>query len=121
MFVFANPPYMDLLSKDLKFDQQGLLPVVVQEANTKEVLMLAYANLEAIEKTIQTGEAHFWSRSRKELWHKGETSGNTQKVLEIRYDCDADALLYLVLAAGPACHTGNQSCFYRTLATKENC
>jgi len=119
--VSANLQYIDLLSKDLKFDQDGLLPVVVQEVNTREVLMLAYANLEAIEKTIHTGEAHFWSRSRKELWHKGETSGNTQKVLEVRYDCDADALLYLVLAAGPACHTGNRSCFYRTLAKKENC
>jgi len=105
--------------KELQFDKQGLVPVIVQAISTKEVLMLAYANLEAIEKTIQSGEAHFWSRSRAELWHKGETSGNIQKVLEIRYDCDADALLYLVESSGPACHTGNSSCFFRTLFTNK--
>lgn len=101
--------------KMLHFDERGLMPVIVQDVKTKEVLMLAYANQEAIIKTISSGESHFWSRSRDELWHKGETSGNTQKVIQIRYDCDEDTLLYLVETQGPACHTGNVSCFYRTL------
>lgn len=98
----------------LKF-KDGLIPVVTQDVDTKEVLMLAYANKEAIEKTIETGYAHYWSRSRKKLWMKGETSGNTQKIVEIRVDCDNDALLYLVKQNGNACHTGNYSCFYRRL------
>ncbi|MEM0340772.1 MAG: phosphoribosyl-AMP cyclohydrolase [Acidilobaceae archaeon] len=93
----------------------GLVPVIVQDVKTKEVLMLAYANRESLEKTMATGLAHFWSRSRNRLWMKGETSGNVMKVVEIRVDCDGDSLLYLVEASGPACHTGNRSCFFRTL------
>jgi len=101
-------------TSNLKF-KDGLIPVITQDINTKEVLMLAYANEEAIKKTIETGFAHYWSRSRKKLWKKGETSGNLQEVVEIRVDCDNDALLYLVKQRGVACHTGNYSCFYRRL------
>lgn len=99
----------------LKFDSNGLITVVVQDTNTKDVLMVAWMNAEALAKTLESGETWFWSRSRGELWHKGGTSGNTQKVVEIRYDCDGDTLLVLVEPAGPACHTGAVSCFYRTL------
>lgn len=101
----------------LKFDARGLIPTVVQDAHTFQVLMVAYMNAEALRRTLETGEAHFWSRSRQELWHKGATSGNTQKVVEIRVDCDADTLLLLVEPAGPACHTGHTSCFYRVYPT----
>jgi len=97
----------------LKFDERGLIPAVVQDVHTLQVLMVAYMNAEALQRTLETGEAHFWSRSRQGLWHKGATSGNIQKVVEIRVDCDADTLLLLVEPAGPACHTGNTSCFYR--------
>jgi phosphoribosyl-AMP cyclohydrolase len=100
---------------ELKFDEHGLIPAVVQDRNTGEVLMVAWMNPEAVEKTRQTGQAHFWSRSRKKLWRKGETSGNVLSVHEIRLDCDADTLLLLVTPAGPACHTGQRSCFYRVL------
>jgi phosphoribosyl-AMP cyclohydrolase / phosphoribosyl-ATP pyrophosphohydrolase len=93
----------------------GLIPAIVQDFTTKDVLMLAYMNADSLQKTLESGETWFWSRSRQELWHKGGTSGNVQKVVEIRYDCDADTLLVLVEPAGPACHTGAQSCFYRTL------
>ncbi len=103
----------------IRFDEKGLVPVIVQDVKTKEVLMLAYANEEAIRKTFETGYAHFWSRSRKKLWMKGETSGNVQKVVEIRIDCDNDAILYLVEQKGVACHTGNYSCFYRTLRPED--
>lgn len=99
----------------LKFDSNGLLPAIVQDADTLQVLTLAYMNAESLAKTLETGETWFWSRSREELWHKGGTSGNTQKVVEIRSDCDADALLILVQPAGPACHTRAVSCFYRRL------
>jgi phosphoribosyl-ATP pyrophosphohydrolase/phosphoribosyl-AMP cyclohydrolase len=95
------------------FDENGLVPCIVQDARTGEVLTLAYMNDEALALTQETGETHFWSRSRQELWHKGETSGNVQKVLRMRYDCDADALIALVDPAGPACHTGERTCFYR--------
>ncbi|HIC93547.1 MAG TPA: phosphoribosyl-AMP cyclohydrolase, partial [Anaerolineae bacterium] len=88
---------------------------IVQDAATGEVLMLAYMSREALERSISTGEAHFWSRSRRKLWRKGETSGNIQLVKEIRYDCDGDALLLLVEPKGPACHTGHKSCFYRKM------
>jgi len=88
---------------------------VVQDATTKDVLMVAWMNTESLQKTLESGETWFWSRSRQELWHKGGTSGNTQRVVEIRYDCDGDTLLVLVNANGPACHTGAVSCFYRTL------
>ncbi len=97
------------------YDERGLIPVVAQDANTGEVLMLAYANEKAVEKTIETGEAHYHSRSRGELWRKGATSGNTQRVVEVRLDCDGDALLYRVEPAGPACHTGEDSCFFTPL------
>jgi len=100
---------------NLKFDSNGLITTVVQDAATKDVLMVAWMNAEALQKTIESGETWFWSRSRQELWHKGATSGNTQKVVEIRYDCDGDTLLVLVEPAGPACHTGEQTCFYRSL------
>ncbi len=99
----------------IRFDAGGLVPVVAQDATTGEVLTLAYANSEAVEKTRETGEAHYYSRSRGELWRKGATSGNTQKVIEVRLDCDGDALLYRVEPAGPACHTGERSCFFTTL------
>ena len=100
---------------DLKFDTQGLIPAVIQDYQDDTVLMLAYMNKESLRLTLDTGETVFWSRSRKELWHKGETSGNVQKVVEIRIDCDQDTLLILVRPAGPACHTGNRTCFYRDL------
>ena len=101
---------------DVKFDSQGLVVAVVQDAVDRQVLMVAYMNAEALRLTLATGETHFWSRSRSALWHKGATSGNLQRVREIRYDCDGDALLVLVDPAGPACHTGAPSCFYRTLS-----
>ena len=100
---------------ELKFDANGLITAVVQDASTKDVLMVAWMNAESLQKTRQSGETWFWSRSRQELWHKGGTSGNIQKVSEIRYDCDADTLLVLVQPAGPACHTGATSCFYRSI------
>ncbi len=96
---------------DLKFDERGLIPAIVQDASTREVLTLAYMNRESLERTIVTGETWFWSRSRNELWHKGETSGNTQKVVDLVSDCDGDAIVVLVNPAGPACHTGARSCF----------
>jgi phosphoribosyl-ATP pyrophosphohydrolase/phosphoribosyl-AMP cyclohydrolase len=97
---------------EIAYDERGLVPVVVQDWNTGEVLTLAYANAEAVAKTKETGELHLWSRSRDELWHKGATSGNTQAVRALRLDCDGDALLALVEPAGPACHTGERSCFF---------
>lgn len=96
----------------IAYDAQGLVPVVIQDWNTGEVLTLAYANAEAIARTRETGELHLWSRSRQELWHKGATSGNVQKVRALRLDCDGDALLALVEPAGPACHTGERTCFF---------
>ena len=100
----------------LKFDSQGLLPCVVQDATSGEVLMVAWMNQESLRLTQSTGETHFWSRSRQEIWHKGATSGNVQRVRELKVDCDGDTLLALVDAAGPACHTGERSCFYRSVA-----
>lgn len=97
--------------EDLRFDDRGLLPVVVQDAGSGAVLMLAYANREAVERTLTTGQAWFWSRSRQSLWKKGETSGNTLQVLEVTADCDGDALLVRALPAGPTCHRGTRSCF----------
>jgi phosphoribosyl-AMP cyclohydrolase / phosphoribosyl-ATP pyrophosphohydrolase len=99
----------------VRFDEHGLVPCVTQDWRTGEVLTLAYMNDEALERTRATGEVHFYSRSRKEIWHKGQTSGNVQRVRQIRYDCDGDALVALVDPAGPACHTGQRSCFYRDL------
>lgn len=99
---------------NLKFDEQGLIPAVVQDAATNEVLMLAYMNAESLARTLQTGETWFWSRSRGELWHKGATSGHTQQVVDVRLDCDGDTLLVKVHPHGPACHTGEQTCFFRS-------
>lgn len=99
----------------LKYDLNGLIPAIVQDAATGQVLMLAYMNEESLRETFRTGETHFWSRSRQELWHKGATSGNIQRVIEITVDCDADTLLIRVEPAGPACHTGAVSCFFRQL------
>jgi phosphoribosyl-AMP cyclohydrolase / phosphoribosyl-ATP pyrophosphohydrolase len=98
---------------EVVFDERGLVPCIVQDWRTGEVLTLAYMNAEALRRTRETGEIHFFSRSRQELWHKGATSGNTQAVRAIRYDCDGDALVALVAPAGPACHTGERTCFHR--------
>ena len=106
---------MKLLSSEIKFDANGLVPAIVQDAETKEVLMMAYMNEESLKLTLEKGETVFWSRSRNEIWHKGATSGNIQKIIEVRVDCDADALLILVHPAGPACHTGERSCFYTNI------
>ena len=100
---------------DVEFGADGLVPAVAQDADSGEVLMLAYVSPAALERTRETGRAHYYSRSREELWEKGATSGHTQSVREIRVDCDADTLLYLVDQTGGACHTGFRSCFYRTL------
>jgi phosphoribosyl-ATP pyrophosphohydrolase/phosphoribosyl-AMP cyclohydrolase len=99
----------------VRFDDNGLVPVVAQDAATGDVLTLAYANREAVETTLASGEAHYFSRSRSELWRKGGTSGNTQRVVEVKLDCDGDALLYVVEPRGPACHTGEKSCFFTSL------
>ena len=101
---------------DLDFTKSdGLIPVIVQDANTKEVLTLAYTNQESLKLTVKTGNSWFWSRSRNKLWMKGEESGNTQKVKEILVDCDSDAIIYLVEPSGPACHTGERVCFHHKL------
>jgi phosphoribosyl-AMP cyclohydrolase len=105
-------------STDLKWDERGLITSVVQDAASGQVLMVAWMNAEALELTLATGETHFWSRSRGELWHKGATSGNVQRVTGVWADCDADTLLIQVEPAGPACHTGAVSCFYRPVAGK---
>lgn len=99
----------------LRWDDRGLIPAIVQQHDTGEVLMVAWMNEESLAKTLDTSETWFWSRSRAALWHKGTTSGNTQRVTEVRFDCDADTLLVLVDAAGPACHTGERTCFFRVL------
>jgi phosphoribosyl-AMP cyclohydrolase / phosphoribosyl-ATP pyrophosphohydrolase len=104
----------------IRFDEKGLVPVIAQNATTGAVLTLAYANRDAVEKTLESGEAHYYSRSRDELWRKGATSGNTQRVVEVRLDCDGDALLYKVVPSGPACHTGEESCFFTTLSGERN-
>ena len=102
--------------EELVYDDRGLLPAIVQDATTNAVLMLAWVDAEAVRRTLDTKTTWFWSRSRREYWNKGATSGNTQKVVEVRYDCDADALLMLVEPTGPACHTGEYSCFYRSMS-----
>ena len=104
-----------IVLSEIKYDSNGLIPAIVQDENSNEVLMMAYMNAESLALTVSTGETHFWSRSRGELWHKGATSGNIQSVVDVRVDCDADTLLIRVNPAGPACHTGNQTCFYRTI------
>jgi len=101
---------------EIKWNEQGLIPAVVQDAASKDVLMTAWMNRESLARTLETGETHFWSRSRQELWHKGATSGNVQRVQSIAYDCDGDTLLVQVHPAGPACHTGSYTCFFNDLA-----
>lgn len=105
--------------ENLKYDSQGLLTTVVQHANSGEVLMVAWMNADALQQTLATHQAHFWSRSRNELWRKGGTSGNYLDVQEIWVDCDADSLLIKVIPAGPACHTGALSCFFRQMEDKD--
>jgi len=99
----------------VKFDEHGLAPAIVQDAHTGQVLMMGWMNAESLQRTLILGETVFWSRSRQEFWHKGATSGNVQRILDVRVDCDGDTLLFLVDPAGPACHTGEVSCFFRTI------
>ena len=101
---------------NLKYDEQGLIPAVIQDWKTGEVLMVAYMNAESLKRTVDSGLTWFWSRSRQKFWQKGETSGNTQRVKEILYDCDQDTLLVKVEQTGPACHTGERSCFFRSFS-----
>jgi len=119
MFEKSEEQNGSLSVSDLDFEKfSGLLPVIAQENGSGRVLMLAYANLEAVRKTQETGFAHYWSRSRKILWKKGESSGHVQQIAEVLVDCDKDTLLYKVSQTGPACHTGAQSCFFRELETE---
>jgi len=104
------------LIKNLKFDEKGLIPAIAQDADTGEVLMLGYMNEEALSLTLSSGEAWFYSRSRKKLWHKGETSGNVIKVVSVWKDCDSDTLLILGRPTGPVCHTGNKTCFFEQIS-----
>ncbi|CAG0960465.1 phosphoribosyl-AMP cyclohydrolase [Anaerolineales bacterium] len=104
-----------MMKDKINFDSNGLIPAIVQDSETKDVLMMAWMSPESLRLTMETGETVFWSRSRQEIWHKGATSGNVQKVVEIRVDCDADTLLVLAEPAGPACHTGERTCFYRSM------
>jgi phosphoribosyl-ATP pyrophosphohydrolase/phosphoribosyl-AMP cyclohydrolase len=110
---------MNVQIEKLKFDDHGLIPAIVQDSATREVLTLAYMNAESLARTIETKETWFWSRSRTSLWHKGETSGNTQRVIDVMPDCDGDALVVLVEPAGPACHTGARSCFAESTTTNQ--
>jgi phosphoribosyl-ATP pyrophosphohydrolase/phosphoribosyl-AMP cyclohydrolase len=106
---------MKIATTDIRFDERGLVPAIVQDANTLQVLTLAYMNAESLKRTLETNETWFWSRSRSSLWHKGETSGNKQRVIDVTMDCDYDAIRILVVPEGPACHTGAQSCFHNEL------
>ncbi len=101
---------------NLKFDEKGLIPAVIQDWKSGEVLMVAYMNAESVRRTVETGLTWFWSRSRRKFWQKGETSGHIQRVKDILYDCDQDTLLIKVEQTGPACHTGNRSCFFRSFS-----
>lgn len=107
-----------LSTADLRYNADGLIPCIVQDADAGDVLMMAWMNQEAVQRTLDQGTTWFWSRSRSKFWHKGEESGNTQELVDLRYDCDADCLLALVHPAGPACHTGELSCFYRSLSAE---
>jgi phosphoribosyl-ATP pyrophosphohydrolase/phosphoribosyl-AMP cyclohydrolase len=109
-------PSLELIVNTISFDADGLVPAIVQDAVSKEVLMLAYMNKESLQRTVESGQTWFWSRSRKELWNKGATSGHTQQVKSLHYDCDADTLLVLVNQKGPACHTGTYSCFTNSIS-----
>ena len=105
---------------EIRFDEHGLVPTIVQDSRTHDVLTLAYMNMESLHRTLETGETWFWSRSRAQLWHKGETSGNTQRVVSVTVDCDGDALRILVLPNGPACHKGEESCFHDVIHKNPN-
>ena len=121
MFEKSEEQNGSLSVSDLDFEKfSGLLPVIAQDQGSGRVLMLAYANLEAVRKTQETGYAHYWSRSRNTLWKKGESSGHVQEITEVLVDCDEDTLLYKVSQTGPACHTGAQSCFFRKLLAKSS-
>lgn len=106
---------LEQVTEYIRWDKQGLVPAVIQDADSRAVLMLAYMNQESLKKSLTTGETWFWSRSRNELWHKGATSGNIQTIVSVKYDCDGDTLLVLVKPKGPACHTGETTCFYREI------
>lgn len=105
----------ETLTTTLKWNNDGLIPSIVQDATTNQILMMAWMNREALQRTLESGETWFWSRSRQTLWHKGATSGNTQKIKNLFYDCDADTILVTVIPAGPACHTGETSCFFNLI------
>jgi phosphoribosyl-AMP cyclohydrolase / phosphoribosyl-ATP pyrophosphohydrolase len=107
---------MNVSDFKIKFDANGLIPAIVQDSQSKQVLMLAYMNAETLQLTLETGETHFWSRSRQEIWRKGATSGNIQKVTALSFDCDLDTILVMVIPAGPACHTGQVSCFFNHIS-----
>ena len=111
---------MNITLDEVKFDSRGLLPAIVQDSRTMQVLTLAYMNRESLNRTIETGETWFWSRSRNELWHKGKTSGNTQRVVELHVDCDGDSIIVRVEPTGPACHTGQMSCFHNLVHTTDS-
>jgi phosphoribosyl-AMP cyclohydrolase / phosphoribosyl-ATP pyrophosphohydrolase len=111
---------MKLDIDQINFDERGLIPAIVQNSRTREVLTLAYMNLDSLERTLNTKESWFWSRSRQKLWHKGETSGNTQRVVSMTLDCDTDALVVMVEPAGAACHTGAQSCFFNQILASDD-
>jgi phosphoribosyl-AMP cyclohydrolase len=104
---------------NIKYDEKGLVPAIIQDAEFNDVLMLGYMNAEALKLTMESGHAWFWSRSRQELWHKGATSGNYLEVVEVRYDCDIDAILVKANPKGPTCHTGERSCFFRRLLIED--
>jgi phosphoribosyl-AMP cyclohydrolase len=110
-----TPLTLDNLGQNLTLNEQGLIPVIAQDAKSQKVLMMAWMNKEALHLTLKTGEVTYWSRSRKKIWRKGETSGHTQKLIEARLDCDGDTLLLLVEQTGPACHTGEPNCFFRPI------
>jgi phosphoribosyl-ATP pyrophosphohydrolase/phosphoribosyl-AMP cyclohydrolase len=105
--------------KNIKFDEKGLIPAIIQDAKTGEVYMLGYMNEESLRRTMQSGEVTFWSRSRQEIWHKGDTSGNIIKVKGIKYNCENNSLLVSAEPTGPVCHTGNRTCFYRDLTAED--
>ena len=107
---------LEQVQGQIRYDEAGLVPAIIQDATTRKVLMMAYMNEESLKRSIETGETWFWSRSRQELWNKGATSGNTQRIVSASYDCDGDTLLFLVHPKGPACHTGEETCFYRGIA-----
>ena len=111
---------MNFKIEDLAFDERGLIPAIVQDAENHQLLMMAYMNSDSLQRTMATGETWFWSRSRQQLWHKGETSGHTQRVVDMRIDCDGDAILLFVERQGPACHTGKDSCFHNRLEVESS-